>query len=119
MGGPMANKKPQAKASGPGLTKPVRLIVRRGAQRRYDALQAKTKDLPVEVSWDRRKDDPEEGLARPPAVERRQEPPFTWEVADFVVAPDSPWESAARDRRRAGESPTPSRKSTRSSRKSS
>lgn len=68
--------------------KPVGIIVRRGALRRFDALTRKTADLPVVVSWDRRteqrrscKSDPLDGSSS----DRRKTPPFTWDVADFVV----------------------------------
>ena len=70
--------------------KPVGIVVRRGALRRFDALRRKTADLPVVLSWDR---------GRPPSAEhpanrrrsssgrgdRRKTPPLEWEVADFVV----------------------------------
>jgi hypothetical protein len=70
--------------------KPVELIVRRGAIRRFHKLKQKTADLPVEVLWDRRQSDRREDSGNIPAerraVERRQKPPFTWETSDFVVA---------------------------------
>ena len=67
--------------------------VRRGALRRFDLLKQKSTGLPVEVTWDRRQ---ASRRAQAPAVtgperrasERRQEPPFTWDVADFVVVGD-------------------------------
>jgi hypothetical protein len=68
---------------------PVRIFVRIGALRRFHALTQKTTDLPVEVTWDRRRSDrrdpaePGEGERRQP--DRRQKPPFTWDAADFVV----------------------------------
>ena len=65
--------------------KPVKIIVRRGALRRFDALVSKTGDLPVEVSWDRRKEKGEATPVERPSNERRKAPPFTWDVADFVV----------------------------------
>jgi hypothetical protein len=71
--------------------------VRRGALRRFDQLKQKSGDLPVEIKWDRRTD---ERRARPGGVQherreadRRQPPPFTWEVADFVVVGDRSSES--------------------------
>ena len=78
--------------------KPVGVIVRRGAQRRFDSLTKKTAGLPVVVSWDRRQGD---RRASPQPFEdtdqrktdRRQKPPFTWEVADFVVSDCAPHES--------------------------
>lgn len=70
--------------------KPVELIVRRGAIRRFHKLKEKTADLPVEVLWDRRQSDRRAATDKVPAerrsVDRRQKPPFTWEVSDFVVA---------------------------------
>lgn len=71
-------------------SKPVELIVRRGAIHRFHKLKEKTADLPVEVLWDRRQSDrrgaPDEIPAERRSVDRRQKPPFTWEVSDFVVA---------------------------------
>lgn len=70
------------------------LIVRRGALRRFDTLAKHAEGLPVKLTWDRRKGD-RRGEDAPPVqpaaeaqrvVERRQSPPFTWELADFVVA---------------------------------
>jgi hypothetical protein len=73
--------------------KPVRLIVRRGASRRFEALARKTADLPVVVTWDRRSED---RRASPGSVsverrssDRRKAPPFTWDAADFVVVDDA------------------------------
>jgi len=71
--------------------KSVGIVVRRGALRRFDALTRKTADLPVEVSWDRRtanrrsSREPAPAAAELRAGDRRKPPPFTWEVADFVV----------------------------------
>ena len=67
----------------------VGIVVRRGAQRRFTALRQKTADLPAVVLWDRRQVD-RRGSSQPPQIdqrktERRGEPPFTWDVADFVV----------------------------------
>ena len=80
-------------------TGPVhRIFVRIGALRRFHTLTQKTATLPVEVTWDRRRDDrrsssadgsdtsAENGKAQAERQpERRQKPPFTWEMADFVV----------------------------------
>lgn len=69
--------------------KPIRMVVRRGAIRRFEALKQKTAELPVEVTWDRRIAD-----RRSPAgdrdggrrtTDRRQKPSFTWDLAEFVV----------------------------------
>lgn len=55
-------------------------MVRHGALRRFDKLKQATADLGVKLSWDRRTS--ERGHRQ---VERRKKPPFTWQVADFVV----------------------------------
>ena len=73
-----------------GKTSKVDLIVRRGALRRFHKLSQKTADLPVTVMWDRRTSDRRSasdasGTERR-TQERRQKPPFTWEVSDFLVA---------------------------------
>jgi hypothetical protein len=72
----------------------VGIVVRRGALRRFDALTRKTTDLPVLVSWDRRTT-ARRTSSEPVPVElrsgdRRKTPPFTWEVADFVVVDTPP-----------------------------
>jgi hypothetical protein len=72
----------------PGVT--VKLIVRRGAVERFKKLKKKTGDLPVEVSWDRRKEErrrkaPSGSATERRKADRRQKPPFTWELSDFVV----------------------------------
>lgn len=69
----------------------IEIVVRRGSLRRFDALKTRTAELPVVVTWDRRLNERRE--ADPPAGakrdrrhdERRRTPPFTWELADFVV----------------------------------
>jgi hypothetical protein len=75
--------------------KPVGIVVRRGALRRFDALTRKTADLPVVVSWDRRTANRRTSREPVPVElrsnDRRKTPPFTWEAADFVVV-DSPVE---------------------------
>jgi len=74
--------------------KPIRIIVRRGASRRFDALARKTADLPVVVSWDRRTEDrrasPESVPVERRSSDRRKTPPFTWDAADFVVVDAAP-----------------------------
>jgi hypothetical protein len=72
----------------------VEIIVRRGALRRFDKLQKTITDLPVKVSWDRRLHDRRRSST---AIEheqrqedRRRNPPYTWEVADFVVVEIAP-----------------------------
>lgn len=80
--------------------KPVGIVVRRGAIRRFNALARKTAHLPVVLTWDRREAD-RRSASRPPRVDerqadRRQKPPFTWEVADFVVLDPAPRAAARR-----------------------
>ena len=69
--------------------KPIGIVVRRGALRRFDSLTRNTADLPVELSWDRRTNDRgtsgESAPVELPSGDRRKKPPFTWEAADFVV----------------------------------
>jgi hypothetical protein len=66
------------------------LIVRRGAQSRFDALKKKAEHLRVVLAWDRRQGDRRQStdsVGRDGRRgERRRQPPFTWEVADFLVA---------------------------------
>jgi len=73
--------------------KPIGIVVRRGALRRFDALTRKTAELPVEVTWDRRTEQRRaSGITADVerrSGDRRTEPPFTWQVADFVVVDDS------------------------------
>jgi hypothetical protein len=67
----------------------IEIVVRRGALKRFDALKTKTGELPVVVKWDRRLDDRRAGAGGSKRArrydERRRTPPFTWELADFVV----------------------------------
>ncbi len=68
----------------------VQLIVRRGAHERFQKLKKKTADLPVEGAWDRRKQErrrvaSERGDGERRKADRRQKPPFTWDLSDFVV----------------------------------
>src|SRR5215510_6697419 len=68
----------------------IEIVVRRGAIRRFDALKTRTSELPVVVTWDRRTDDRRddeetEGSKGNRQAERRRKPPFTWDLADFVV----------------------------------
>ena len=76
--------------------KPIGIVVKRGALRRFDALTRKTAELPVVVSWDRRTQT-RRSTSEPAPVERRQDdrrkaPPFTWDAADFVVVETTPEE---------------------------
>ena len=82
----MASKKSSADSS---KSSTPQIFVRRGALRRFDRLKKAAAAVPVDVQWDRRTDErrtaakPVSGDAR--KTERRQQPPFTWKVADFVV----------------------------------
>ena len=67
----------------------VKIFVRVGALRRFDALKMKTAELPVSIEWDRRRGDRRQSAASVDANQRmndrRQQLPFTWDAADFVV----------------------------------
>ena len=70
--------------------RPIELVVRRGALWRFNTLKRKTAELPVTVLWDRRQAERRSASAevrgeRRRSTDRRQKPPFTWELADFVV----------------------------------
>ena len=88
---PAARKRTRAAAKKP--SRPVRLFVRRGADQRFEKLKEKTAELDVVVSWDRRETDRRmttksvHGDRR--KQDRRQEPSFTWEMADFAVVVDA------------------------------
>ena len=78
-------------------SKPVTLVVRRGALRRFDRLKQATRELPADVVWDRREGRANTGAdAADPTKNRRKATPPTWELADFVVTETPP----ARPRRR-------------------
>ena len=66
------------------------MVVRRGALKRYESLKKKTAHLQVEVVWDQRDTDRRQGrtltVGERRMRERRRTPPFTWDIADFVVA---------------------------------
>jgi hypothetical protein len=80
----------------------VEIVVRRGAMRRFDALKTRTTELPVVVTWDRRTDerrdaDASAGVKRDRRQdERRRQPPFTWDLADFVVVEPTKRQKTAR-----------------------
>ena len=69
----------------------IEIVVRRGAMRRFDALKTRTSELPVVVTWDRRTDQRRDAAAAAAVKrdrresDRRRKPPFTWDLADFVV----------------------------------
>jgi hypothetical protein len=84
---------------------PLEIVVRRGAMRRFDALKTRTSELPVVVTWDRRKADRRGSkalahLMEVPrdrrATDRRQKPPFTWDLADFVIVAPAGGQKAPR-----------------------
>jgi hypothetical protein len=69
--------------------KPIQMVVRRGALRRFEKLKQETAELPVVVTWDRRTSDRRAAQADIASGrrsnDRRQKPSFTWDMADFVV----------------------------------
>jgi hypothetical protein len=81
-----ARKSTRAKAT---PEPPIQMVVRRGATPRFEALKKKTEHLNVQVVWDRREgekpDDPVVAENNRRFKDRRGTPPFTWDVADFVV----------------------------------
>ena len=72
----------------------LRIFVKRGAHRRFNRLQLDAERLQVSVEWDRRKGErrkveaPTDGDQR--KADRRADPPFTWDAAEFVVVDDRP-----------------------------
>jgi hypothetical protein len=92
--------------SGKGKATPVQIFVRIGALKRFDTLKRKTADLPVTISWDRRRGERREaestGGPERRRSDRRSPAPFTWDAADFVVVeePGPPAPSARKRRRR-------------------
>ena len=79
----------------------VEIVVRRGAMRRFDALKTRTTELPVVLTWDRRTDRRRDAAASAGVKrdrrqdERRRQPPFTWDLADFVVVEPTKRQKAA------------------------
>ena len=71
------------------MKKPVTLIVKRGALRRFDRLKRDAAELPVDVIWDRRQAQRRQTVETTESEQRRAERrsplPFTWETADFIV----------------------------------
>jgi len=82
-----ASPSPKKTASKKG----IEIIVKRGAMRRFHALKRQTEEMPVTVTWDRRTDErrtsavSDAGGANRRGRERRKNPGFTWDLADFVV----------------------------------
>ncbi len=64
-------------------------VVRRGSTRRFARLQKHTDELPLEVVWDSRRADrrtkPSRVKIESRRAQRRDDPPFTWDAADFLV----------------------------------
>jgi len=85
-------KTPPAPARSSKVT--TEIVVRRGALRRFDTLKRKTSDLPVVVTWDRRQTERRASSGDVSTdrrrLDRRQKPPFTWELAEFVVVAPRP-----------------------------
>jgi hypothetical protein len=56
-------------------------------------LKQKSEHLNVVLEWDRRQGDRRQADGSGPVerrrADRRRQPPFTWELADFVVAGDT------------------------------
>jgi hypothetical protein len=83
----------------------IEIVVRRGAMRRFDALKTRTSELPVVVTWDRRTDERRDHHQTAAAkrnrrhAERRRKPPFTWDLADFVVVDPMKRRKTARKKR--------------------
>jgi len=80
---------------------PIEIVVRRGAIRRFDALKTRTSELPVVVTWDRRTDerrddDATDAKGNGRQADRRRKPPFTWDLADFVVVEPAKSRKASR-----------------------
>jgi len=70
----------------------LRIFVRRGALRRFHRLTRDSEGLPVSVEWDRRQQErrtePAPAESEQRHADRRAEPPFTWDAAEFVVVND-------------------------------
>jgi hypothetical protein len=83
----------------------VEIVVRRGAIRRFDALKTRTTELPVVLTWDRRTDHRRAAAALAGVTrdrrgnERRRQPPFTWDLADFVVVEPTKRQKATRKKK--------------------
>jgi hypothetical protein len=71
----------------------LRIFVRRGAIRRFHRLTRDAEGLPVSVEWDRRQrerrtEEPDSSPTEQRRSDRRADPPFTWDAAEFVVVND-------------------------------
>ncbi len=70
---------------------PILLIVRRGAQRRFEALERKTSHLDVKVIWDRRQRNQRQSIGvvqkeQRVSDRRSHSSPPSWQLSDFTVA---------------------------------
>ena len=84
---PRQKRAPTGRTPDPG---PVYVaVVRRGSTKRFARLQKHTAELPLEVVWDSRHADRRTKRDRVKIesrrAQRRHNPPFTWDVADFLV----------------------------------
>ena len=72
------------------MGEPIVLVVRRGADRRYEALKNQAAKLDVKIVWDRREGSRRRRTDTPMPDrrrgERRQPASTTWDLADFCVA---------------------------------
>ena len=88
-----ATKRKRKPTGAAAVSQPVRLFVRRGADDRFQKLKEKTADLDVVVTWDRREGERRTATAPVPGErrkqDRRQQPGFTWDMADFAVVVNS------------------------------
>jgi hypothetical protein len=85
-----ATKRQPVQDKAPTSASSTTIVVRRGALKRFDSMKKKTAGMPVELVWDRRVGGERRADASNPGGERRktdrrQQPPFTWSLADFVV----------------------------------
>ena len=90
----------QDKAS--ATSNPTTIVVRRGALKRFDSMKKKVEGLPVNLVWDRRvggerRAEPAPAGGERRGSDRRQQPPFTWSLADFVVVVEPGAEQPAAD----------------------
>lgn len=97
-----ATKRQPVQDKAPTSATTTTIVVRRGALKRFDSMKKKTVGLPVDLVWDRRvsgerraESGNAEGERR--KTDRRQQPPFTWSLADFVVVTPPDGEPAKSD----------------------
>ena len=85
-----ATRRQPVEEKAPATSNPTTIVVRRGALKRFDSMKKKVEGLPVSLVWDRRvggerREDAEAVEGERRRTDRRQQPPFTWSLADFVV----------------------------------